>query len=125
MTEIIKKAFKDINVKDAIFDSLKEDYKEFETTWFQKCINENRDAYVVEDKDGIGLFAALKNEAEEIILQNKTLPNIERIKICTLKIADRLKGNRLGEGIIAYILWSWQESNCDEIYLTSFDKLNL
>lgn len=63
-----------------------------------------------EDEEGIGLFAALKQEDEEIVLSNSVMPKNPRLKIATFKIADRLQGQRLGEGAIAYILWTWQQS---------------
>lgn len=42
MTNIVKKKFKDINLNDHFFDSLKHDYPEFETIWFPKCIQQER-----------------------------------------------------------------------------------
>lgn len=122
MTNIVKKKFKDINLSDHFFDSLKCDYPEFETKWFPKCIQQDRDAFVYEDEEGVGLFAALKQEDEEIVLYNSVIPKNLRLKIATFKIADRLQGQRLGEGAIAYILWTWQQSSYNEIYLTSYDS---
>lgn len=122
MTNIVKKKFKDINLSDHFFDSLKRDYPGFETKWFPKCIQQDRDAFVYEDEEGIGLFAALKQEDEEIVLSNSVMPKNPRLKIATFKIADRLQGQRLGEGAIAYILWTWQQSSFNEIYLTSYDS---
>lgn len=122
MTDIVKKKFKDINLNDQFFDSLKNDYPDFATIWFPKCVAEDRDVFVYEDEQGIGLFAALKQEDEEIDIVNQILPKKPRIKISTFKIADRLKGQRLGEGAIAYVLWTWQQSEYSEIYLTSYDS---
>ena len=65
----------------------------------------------------------LKNgECEEIHLDNQILPKCSRLKISTLKLSDRVEGNRLGEGAIGIALWNWLESDDEEIYVTVFDK---
>lgn len=121
--------FEDIDIKDPFFNTLKRDYPEFETKWFLKCIKEGREALVYKDQNGIGIFAALKNECESILLENSILPPKSRTKITTLKIADRLQGQRLGEGLIAFILWKWLMSKNETIYITLFkeheDLINL
>lgn len=53
---------------------------------------------------------------------DKTLSAIPRLKIGTLKLSDRFKGLRLGEGAVGVALWRWQEEKCDEIYVTVFEK---
>ena len=45
-----------------------------------------------------------------------------RKKISTLRIAERYRGQRLGEGAIGLILWNWQKSKFQEIYVTVFEK---
>lgn len=64
----------------------------------------------------------LKNECEEIRLQKDILPSSNRIKISTFRIAERFRRQRIGEGAIGLVLWKWQQSNCEEIYVTVFDK---
>lgn len=76
------------------------------------------------DELGIGAFVCLKDESEEIYLQDKILPVVTRKKICTLRIAERYRGQRIGEGAIGLALWNWQKSKNEEIYLTVFPKHN-
>ncbi len=121
------KKFADINLKDPFFDSLKEDYPGTATSsgfeqWFKKKALEGRTATVFEDELGVGAFTALKVENEEIKMQRNTLPAEERIKISTLKISERHRGERYGEGAIGLMLWEWQASGLNEIYVTIFDK---
>lgn len=71
---------------------------------------------------GMAAFVALKSESEEIKLQDATLPEKQRIKVSTLKISERHRGERYGEGAIGLMLWKWQSSGCDEIYVTVFEK---
>lgn len=114
--------FKDCNINDHFFDSLKEDYNGF-CDWFFKKALEGKKALVYKDKDNIKAFINLKyNEQETIQLADKTLQIENRIKISTLKLSDDIQGQRLGEGAIGYCLWEWQKNNSNQIYVTVFPK---
>ncbi|OPX88216.1 MAG: hypothetical protein A4E53_02108 [Pelotomaculum sp. PtaB.Bin104] len=113
--------FQDCDLNDSFFDSLKEDYSEF-PTWFSKKSKAEEEALVFKDEQGIGAFVYLKSETEAIELLDKVLPAIPRIKIGTLRLAERFRKQRLGEGAIGVSLWRWQEKKCDDIYVTVFEK---
>lgn len=112
--------FSNIELNDSFFDSLKNDYNEF-GSWFNKKKLNNEKALVFKDDLGIGAFLYLKKEHEELILKYDKLPAIDRIKIGTLRLAERIRKQRLGEGALGVALWKWQESKFDEIYLTVFE----
>ena len=122
--------FSEINLNDPFFDSLKSDYPgnssstEF-SAWFAKKAQEGRTALVFNDEQGLGAFICIKNEKEPIELKSGILAACNRIKISTMKIAERFRGQRLGEGAIGLVLWKWQKSGTDEIYVTAFDKQDL
>lgn len=115
-----RKLFSEINLGDPFFDELKRDYAEFESKWFPKCAREGREALVFSDERGLGAFIALKEEKEELVLVEKTIPSKLRLKISTLRLAERFRGQRLGEGAIGLILWQWQSSGIDDVYVTVF-----
>lgn len=112
--------FKNCNLADAFFDSLKQDYEEF-PGWFERKAKDNEKTYVYEDNLGICAFMYLKDENEELVLQDRKLPKEKRIKIGTLKLNERIKGKRLGEGAIGVALWRWQQSKYNQIYVTVFE----
>lgn len=119
--------FSDINLRDPFFDSLKADYPGTESTpafadWFPRKAQEGRTALVFNDENGLGAFVCIKSETEQIILQDRALPQIARCKISTIKIAERFRGQRLGEGAIGLVLWKWQQLGLEDIYVTVFDK---
>ncbi len=121
------KKFSDINFYDGFFDELKEDYPGTEYSkgfvqWSMDKSKEGATALVYEDIIGVAAFVYLKQEEEEIKLDNEVLPKLKRIKIGTLRISDRTRGERLGEGAISLALWKWQSEDIDEIYVTVFDK---
>lgn len=119
--------FSNIDLNDTFFDSLKKDYPGTASStgfveWFQKKASENKQALVFSDEKGLGAFICLKRESEAIRLSESLLPAEERIKISTLRIAERYRGQRLGEGAIGLVLWMWQQSKCKEIYVTVFQE---
>lgn len=116
--------FAQIDLQDPFFDSLKRDYPEFESIWFPKGVRENRSALVFSDEQGLGAFVAMKPESEVIQLQEGNLPAQPRLKISTLRLAERFRGQRFGEGAMGLILWDWQRSRLKEIYVTVYPQHN-
>jgi len=105
----------------------KSDYPEDATNigfikWFEKKSREDATALVFNDELGVGAFLCLKDENEPIVLKHDILPAISRIKISTLRLSERYRGQRLGEGAIGLALWKWQATKLKEIYVTVFPK---
>lgn len=113
--------FADVNLNDPFFDSLKSDYPEFEL-WFKGKADKGTNALVYLDGDKIGAFIYLKQETEEIPLQEGVLPAIERIKIGTLKLDESIRNKRLGEGALGLCLWHWRDAAVQQIYVTVYSK---
>jgi len=123
----VLKKFADINLNDTFFDSLKNDYPGSANStgfvdWFKKKSMAGSTALVFEDDKGVGAFVALKDEEEQIILQEGVLPVKKRLKISTFRIADRYRRQRIGEGAIGLLLWKWLQVDAEEVYVTVFDK---
>lgn len=118
--------FEDIDVNDSFFDTLKVDYPEF-PSWFARKQTEGRSALVYRDESGVGAFLYLKrenvgNDISPLIVDGKELPQIPRLKIGTLRLAERIRKQRLGEGALGVSLWHWKDTKYDEIYVTVFEK---
>lgn len=116
-----KSYFGKIDLNDDFFDSLKEDYPEFEN-WFRKKSNEP--VYIsTTENEKIYAFLYLKVERED-----ENYSDIEpifpvrdkRLKIGTFKVA--LNGNKLGERFLKIIFDNAIIQRVDEIYVTIFDK---
>ena len=115
--------FSDVSVDDRFFASLKEDYDTVKfTEWYAKKSAEGAEALVYRDAQGIGAFVYLKDEDEPIAILGGTLPAEPRVKIGTLKVAERSQGERLGEGAIGLALWRWRETGRNQVYVTVFPK---
>lgn len=114
---------RDCDLSDTFFDSLRDDYPEFDS-WFRRKADSGCHAYVDKDDDGsIHAFVMIKQEIETEELGNDpVLPPLPRLKISTLKIDDSFSGRRLGEGAMGVALWLWGNSEARQIYVTTFDK---
>ena len=120
------KKFKDIDLNDSFFDTLKIDYTEF-PVWFARKQREEKSALVYIDEVGVGAFLYLKKENVDgdispLVVDGKELPQIPRLKIGTLRLAERIRKQRLGEGALGVSLWHWRDTEFDEIYVTVFEK---
>lgn len=119
MANIQSQYFKDIDISDVFFDSLKKDYSEF-NSWFCKKATENEHAFTLYENSKLMAFLYLKieNEIDEAIA-----PKFEekrRLKVGTFKIDAH--GTKLGERFVKKILDVAVVKKIDEIYVTIFDK---
>jgi hypothetical protein len=121
------KKFSELDLSDSFFDSLKADYPGTEHStgfevWFEKKAADGSTVLVFHDDEGLGAFVYLKDEDEPVELENGILPAVNRMKIGTLKLAERYQGKRLGEGALGLALWQWRRKMSEEIYVTVFEK---
>ncbi|MCX0367818.1 GNAT family N-acetyltransferase, partial [Clostridium perfringens] len=113
------KKFKDINLSDNFFDSLKKDYSEFEN-WFIKKATKDESAYTQTINNKIEGFLYLKVEKGPITDITPQLKDNKIIKIGTMKINPH--GTRLGERFIKKSIDYAIQNDAKVIYVTVFDK---
>ncbi len=119
---IILKYFDDIDLNDAFFDSLKEDYPEFED-WFKKKAKNRSKAYVQYTNNNLQAFLYLKDESgEELTDVTPARPACKRMKVGTFKIDAH--NTKLGERFIKKIMDAALYMKADEIYATVFPEHN-
>lgn len=115
---IQKRFFQDINFDNPFFDSLKEDYPEFEV-WVERKKRDGDKAFYLEDDNGdIDAFLYLKIEEGPISDITPQLLVPSALKIGTLKVNPH--GTRLGERFIKIIINHAIEADIDIIYVTVF-----
>lgn len=111
--------FKNININDSFFDSLKNDYIEF-VDWFNKKSLKNESAYIQTVNGKLAGFLYLKEECGPISDINPVLQCERAVKIGTMKILPH--GTRLGERFIKKSLDFAINKQIRTIYVTVFDK---
>lgn len=110
--------FGDLDVGDPFFESLKEDYAEFEE-WFARKSTE--EAWVVRGDDGrLCGFLYLKPETEGLTDVQPERAPASRLKAGTLKVDAH--GTRLGERFVRLILDQALAAAVEEVYVTVFPK---
>lgn len=116
-----KLKFGRINLSDPFFDSLREDYLEFDK-WFIKKYDD--EAYITINSNNSMLlsFLYLKVENKDENYSNiiPILPPKKRLKIGTFKVINN--GFRLGERFLKIIFDNGLKNHVEEIYVTIFEK---
>jgi predicted nucleic acid-binding protein len=116
---IKKEYFGRIDIRDEFFNSLKEDYPEFES-WFNKKSEET--AYICRAGEKILAFLYLKVEDEQEAYPEivPTFSRKKRLKVGTFKAA--LNRYLLGERLMKVVFDNAIRYEVDEIYVTIFEK---
>jgi rRNA-processing protein FCF1 len=109
-----------INKADQIFDSLRDEYDQF-NTWFENSARKGRECFVSYRHDGsIGAILIYKIENESIEDTEPRLPKQKRLKISTLKVTHI--GYKLGELFIKLCITHAIDNQISQIYLTHYTK---
>ena len=119
---IKKEYLYNIDLKDDFFESLRENYFEF-NEWFKRKQQEGAQAYITTTKENkITSFLLLKeeNEKEDYSFFKEPFKPGKRIKISTFKVSDT--GKKIGKTFIKIILNEASKKNVEEIYVTIFAK---
>ena len=115
--------FREIDLADPFFDSLKAAYPEF-LDWFNKKADLGAQAYVFyNEEEKVTDFLYLKVETEEITDVVPNLPAKKRLKVGTFKLLKR--GTKRGERFMKKIMDTAMVQNVDEVYVTIFPAKEL
>lgn len=122
LPNVIERKAYELNERDAIFTSLREDYPPFDG-WFERCKQAHRECWVLE----IGAeIAGLVIRKTESYAEAQTVNRGAKIlKICTFKVRDEYLGEKFGELLLKQALWFAQHNHYDLVYLTVYPKHTL
>jgi ribosomal protein S18 acetylase RimI-like enzyme len=108
----------EIQLTDSIFDSLREDYPDFDVWWREKCVRGRRPCWAVFD-DGVAGLIVRKDETAANT--DATTKASKILKICTFKVRPEKRGVKLGELLLKKVFWFAQANKYDLVYLTTYD----
>lgn len=116
---IHKTKFHQINLNDTFFQSLKEDYQDFEKWFFKKSNNE---AYITSRDKTLLSFLYLKIEEKDENYKDifPLFRPKRRLKVGTLKVNNN--GFKLGEYFMNIAFETALAHKADQIYITLFNK---
>jgi predicted nucleic acid-binding protein len=109
----------EIPLSDEIFDSLREDYSDFDRWWREKCVKERRSCWAVYDD---GLAGLIVRKDESATNTDATIKANKILKICTFKVRPEKRGVKLGELLLKKVFWFAQLNSYDLVYLTTYDN---
>ncbi|MFX0072544.1 MAG: hypothetical protein ACFFAO_15775, partial [Candidatus Hermodarchaeota archaeon] len=116
---IKKTTMAQLDLKDPIFDTLREDYKEFDE-WFINKARKGRECWIYQRNNGtLGAVLIYKIE-DESIPSIPPLSRVNRLKIATMKVS--YLGYKIGELLLKLAIELAIKNNLTEIYLTHFTK---
>ena len=104
-----------LDLKDHFFDSLRNDYIEF-NNWFKiKCLREHRPCFVIWGNEGDILGLCIYKRESPMYEMDGLV-----IKMCTFKSDS--KGNKHGELLLHRMLQTCYELNADWLYVTAYQE---
>lgn len=105
-----------LDLQDPFFDSFREDYHGFDT-WFREVSAQGRMCIWVPDStERVGAVLIYKEESEAV----GPLPPLQRLKICSMKVADTMARQRLSELMLSFAFKFCERNRIAECYLTIF-----
>ncbi len=109
-----------LNISDPFFDSLRDDYPEFDQWFREKCVSNSRECWVVNvDQQLAGIIVRKDETPTEADCKSN---GSKILKLCTFKVSSGFQGEKLGELLVKQVLW-WSHLNFyDVVYLTAYEK---
>lgn len=121
MANIEYKHFKDINLQDSFFDSLREDYQGFDS-WYSKKASNGERAYVLYENENLLCFLHFKEESP--VDNTNITPLLDAtkswVKVGTFKVIPHK--TKLGERLIKRMFDFAISKNIFNLYVTAFPK---
>jgi ribosomal protein S18 acetylase RimI-like enzyme len=109
-----------IDSRDAIFDSLSATYGFEFGPWWAKCVKQHRRCWIAVIGSQIaGLIVRKEETREEAEIIS---PGDRVLKLCTFKVREEHRGEKLGELLLKQALWFAQKNQFDVVYLTTYPE---
>jgi len=118
LPNIKEKSLHQIDVNSNFFNSLRDDYLEF-NEWYRKSSRNGRKAWLHEDSSGrLGAILIYKEEKNEIVTDdNKAIPG-RSLKLCTFKVGEDIRGRKIGELFLKAAFRYATANKIEFIYIT-------
>jgi GNAT superfamily N-acetyltransferase len=102
---------------ERFFDSLREGYPPFDG-WFREKARDNRKAWVYRDeKEKLGAICIYAMQVNEKITNDGLSLDGKALKLCTFKVADSVRGRKIGELFLKAAFRYATQSGCEHIFI--------
>ncbi len=126
---ISEKQCHQLDQNDEVFKSLRSDYTGFNEWFTGSCVRSHRDCWTINFGRNIAGIAIRKDETLDDLLKDiptaktRFIKKPEKIlKVCTFKIGEKYRGEKLGEQLLKQVLWWAKINQYEAAYLTVFPK---
>jgi hypothetical protein len=107
-----------LNLADSFFDSLRLGYPEFDV-WFERSAQNGRRAWLYKSgSDALLAICIYKIEQSPVITDTGIILDSNVLKLCTFKVAEDVRGRRIGELFFKAAFKYAYENNLHHVYLT-------
>ncbi len=107
-----------IDLKDSIFDSVRNDYCDFDE-WYKRVSREGRKAWIYKADTGkLGAIAIYKEETDPIITDDDKALRGQALKLCTFKVGEEVQGRKIGELFLKAAFRYAIANKIEHIYIT-------
>ena len=113
-----------VDIDDTIFDSLKEDYPDFQQ-WLERCLETQVEAWVVKNLGSNKIESiCIHKEANDGDYAKYNLPR-KSLKLATFKVDELYRGKKLGELMLKQAFLYAIKNNFKACWMTVFPKHNV
>ena len=110
-----------LNINDEIFNSLREDYPDFQL-WLEKCAERQEEAWIVKNLSSNKIESiCIHKEANEEDYADYNLPK-KSLKLATFKVDEHYRGKKLGELMLKQAFLYAIKNNFKSCWMTVFPK---
>jgi GNAT superfamily N-acetyltransferase len=114
-----KKACYQIDKKDPIFHSLRNDYLGFDD-WWQRICSEHRNCWIVNSESNIAGIVVYKDESSNSEVGRFGACKV--LKLCTFKVAQDYRGGRLGEQLLKQAIGYAYSNKYEVVFVEAYAK---
>lgn len=107
-----------LQLDDLFFDSLREDYPDFDNWFIEKCSRGQRRCWAIRDNGKLVAVCIYKVEQGEIITLDGFKLIEPALKLCTFKVSDRARGEKIGERLLYAAFKYMASKQLTFVYLT-------
>ncbi|MDY0965096.1 GNAT family N-acetyltransferase [Massilia sp. CFBP9026] len=104
-------------LSSTFFDSLRDGYPPFDD-WFRQKARENRKAWVYRgEADALGALCIYDVQTDEIITDKEQRLEGKALKLCTFKVGQSVRGQKIGELFLKAAFRYATENVCEHIFI--------
>lgn len=113
---------RELPTEDSIFESLREDYEDFDMWFRDKCCREQRKCWVIKDQFRIRAICIYHIEKRPDYVGRVPAIKGRALKLCTFKVSENDRGAKTGERLLFAAFSFAKSNNIGFVYFTTNER---